>query len=67
MASSPLVGTMYSPPLPLHEAPTGVYGNAPLAKAEIGERIVGIAAERLAEVVGSLPRTPSDGSWVTTP
>ena len=67
MASSPLVGTMYSPPLPLHEAPTGVYGNAPLAQAEIGERIVGIAAERLAEVVGSLPRTPSDGSWVTTP
>ena len=57
-ASSPLAGALYAPPLPLHEGPTGVYGNAPLAEAAIGERIVAMAAERLAEVVSAMPRTP---------
>lgn len=37
------------------EAPNGVYGNAPLGEADIGERIITTAAERLAELILSLP------------
>jgi creatinine amidohydrolase len=55
IASSPMAGAIYAPPLPLEEGPTGVYGNAPLADAAIGERIIAMAAERLAQAVRSLP------------
>ena len=62
MASNPMAGAMYAPPLPLKEGPTGVYGNAPLAQAAIGERVITLAAERLAQSVRSLARSEARGS-----
>jgi creatinine amidohydrolase len=62
MASGPMAGAMYAPPLPLTEAPAGVYGNAPLAEVEIGERVISAAAERLARLLSSLPGSPARGS-----
>lgn len=59
LAANPITGVGYQPPLPQIEAPNGVYGNAPLGDAEIGERIITTAAERLAELVRSLPAAPS--------
>lgn len=56
MAVSPVRQVTYAPPLPLEEAPGGVFGNATMASAEIGERIIGLAAERLAGLLRSLPR-----------
>ena len=62
MASSPLAGVTYMPPLPLAEAPNGVYGSAPTAAASIGERIITMAAERLAQVVRAMPGVPPPDS-----
>lgn len=56
MASSPTAGAMYAPPLPLEEGPSGVYGNAPLGDAALGERVISRAAERLAQTIQALPR-----------
>jgi len=56
IAVDPLRQVAAMPPLPLVEAPSGVYGNATLATAKIGERIVGLAAERLAVLIMGLPR-----------
>jgi creatinine amidohydrolase/Fe(II)-dependent formamide hydrolase-like protein len=56
MATDPLRRATYAPPLPLVEGPSGVYGNAPLATAEVGERIINTVAERLAAVIRELPR-----------
>ena len=58
LATSPIAGVGYRPPEPMTEAPNGVYGNAPLGDAEIGERIITSAAARLAELVRSLPAAP---------
>lgn len=55
LAANPVTGIGYQPPLPMTEAPNGVYGNAPLGEADIGERIITTAAERLAELIQSLP------------
>ena len=55
MAVDPLRQVAAMPPLPLVEAPSGVYGNATLATAEIGEQIVNRAAERLAAMIRNLP------------
>lgn len=55
LSANPLTGVGYQPPLPMTEAPNGVYGNAPLGDALIGERIITTAAKRLAELVGALP------------
>jgi creatinine amidohydrolase len=56
MSTDPIRRATYAPPLPLVEGPGGVYGNAPLASAEIGERIIDSVVERLAEVIRNLPR-----------
>jgi creatinine amidohydrolase len=56
MASDSLRQVAAMPPLPLIEAPGGIYGNAPLATAETGEQIITLAAERLAVLVRTLPR-----------
>jgi creatinine amidohydrolase len=56
MSADPIRRATYAPPLPLVEGPSGVYGNAPLATAEIGERIIDTVVERLAEVIRNLPR-----------
>jgi creatinine amidohydrolase len=45
-----IAGT-YSPPDPANESPSGVYGFAPGGTAELGERIVTAASERLAAFV----------------
>jgi creatinine amidohydrolase len=58
LSANPLTGVGYQPPSPMSEAPNGVYGNAPAGEAEIGELIVTTAAERLAELMRSLPAAP---------
>ncbi len=58
LAANPVTGIGYQPPDPTTEAPNGVYGNASIGGAEIGEWIITTAAERLAELVGSLPAAP---------
>ena len=51
MRERPFAGVGYAPPLPSLEAPNGVYGDAPAATAELGERVLRLAAERLAAFV----------------
>ena len=51
MRADRFAGVGYRPPDPAREAPHGVYGDAPAATAAVGERIVELAAERLAEFV----------------
>ena len=55
LRANPISGVGYQPPDPMTEAPNGVYGNAPMGDAAIGEWIIATAAERLAELVRSLP------------
>ncbi len=59
MAAQPLTDAAYSPPLPLTEAPSGVYGDPTRADAEIGAAILALAAERLVGVVRTLRGSPS--------
>ena len=59
MAARALTHAAYSPPLPLSEAPSGVYGDPTRADAEIGATIISLAAERLVDVVRGLPGSPT--------
>jgi creatinine amidohydrolase len=47
----------YAPPLPLVEAPNGIYGDVTAASADLGERIVTSASARLAQLIRTLPRS----------
>ena len=49
--SVPFAAVRYRPPEPGREAPEGVYGDAPAGRRELGERVVELAAARLAEFV----------------
>jgi creatinine amidohydrolase len=57
MAADLLTAGAYKPPLPLVEAPVGVYGDATKARAEFGQTIIERVAERLAEVVRTFPKS----------
>jgi creatinine amidohydrolase len=52
----PYVG--YAPPDPERESPSGVYGVASAGRPELGEDVIDLAAERLAEFVREFVRTP---------
>jgi len=56
MAAMPYAGTFYAPPDPEREAPGGVYGFAPGGTRELGERVIGLAGERLAAFVRAFAR-----------
>ena len=58
-ATAPFAGVGYRPPDPAREAPHGVYGAAPAARADLGERIVELAAERLAAFVRHVAAEPA--------
>jgi creatinine amidohydrolase len=57
MATDLAMSGAYSPPLPLVEAPSGVYGDPTAAEATLGKRIVTAASERLAEWIRRMPPT----------
>ena len=50
-AAEPFPGVGYRPPDPAREAPHGVYGDASAGRRELGERVIELAAARLAEFV----------------
>ena len=50
-----LTAGAYKAPLPLVESPTGVYGDLTQARAELGAKIIDLAAERLADLVRAFP------------
>lgn len=51
LIAGPETQTGYRPPDPENESPTGIYGFAPGGSAELGERIITAASERLAAFV----------------
>ena len=55
MAADLLTAGAYKPPLPLVEAPIGIYGDATQARAELGQVIIERVVGRLAEVVRAFP------------
>jgi creatinine amidohydrolase/Fe(II)-dependent formamide hydrolase-like protein len=57
MGRAPFAGAAYAPPDPAREAPDGVYGYAPGGRAELGERVIELAAERLAGFVRHFAQT----------
>ena len=57
MAADLLTAGAYKPPLPLVEAPIGVYGDVTQARAELGQAIIDRVVERLADVVRTFPKS----------
>ncbi len=57
MAADLLTAGAYKPPLPLVEAPIGVYGDVTQARAELGQAIIERVSERLSEVVRTFPKS----------
>lgn len=57
MAGDVLTAGAYKPPVPLVEAPTGVYGDLTQARAELGAEIIGRVVERLTTVIRQFPAT----------
>jgi creatinine amidohydrolase len=51
-------GVGYAPPNPERESPSGVYGAAAAGRPELGEHVIALAADRLADFVREFARTP---------
>ena len=52
----PAIG--YAPPDPERESPSGVYGVASAGRPALGEKVIDLAAERLADFVREFAQTP---------
>lgn len=61
MAAAPFAGVAYAPPDPEREAPQGVYGFAPAGRADLGEEIIELAADRLAAFVRHFAGEEAEG------
>ncbi|HET7057044.1 MAG TPA: creatininase family protein [Thermomicrobiales bacterium] len=61
MADDLLTPGAYKPPLPLVESPTGVYGDLTQAQAELGELIVDLVTDRLADLIRAFPLSQPGG------
>ncbi|HEV2067458.1 MAG TPA: creatininase family protein [Thermomicrobiales bacterium] len=57
MMAEPFAGVAYGPPDPARESPHGVYGSAPDGRRELGEQVVGLAADRFADYLRQFARS----------